>query len=102
MRVNVTKSEVLGVHSSATWRRFVRQEPSPVPVYMREYQQGLPVLRFFPWKRRARYLGLFYGTSTKFESCCKELRASGERAMFALRKRLRKQGLSALYSWKKG
>ena len=93
MRVNVTKSEVLGVHSSATWRRFVRQEPSPYPVYMREYQQGLPVLRFFPWKRRARYLGLYYGTSTKFESCCKELRASGERAMFALRKKLRKKGL---------
>ena len=93
MKVNVTKSEVLGMHASATFRRYVRQEPSPLPVYMREYQQGLPVLRFFPWKRRARYLGLYYSPSTKFESCCKELRASGERAMHALRRKLRKKGL---------
>jgi exonuclease III len=92
MKVNVRKSEVLGFHPSQQWRDYVRVEGN-VPVSMRVIDQGLIRLTHVPWVARARYLGLHFGPDTSFESCREELLASGQRAMHALTRKLRRQGL---------
>ena len=92
MKVNVKKSEVLGFHPSQHVREGVRSAGN-IEVGMRAIEGNSMRFHVMPWLARARYLGLHYGPDTPFESCTDELFASGQRAMYALIKKLRRQGL---------
>ena len=92
MKVNVKKSEVLGFHPSQQVREGVRSIGN-IAVGMRVIEGNSMRFNAIPWLARARYLGLHYGPDTPFESCTDELFASGQRAMYALVKNLRRQGL---------
>jgi len=93
MSMNAGKCEVLYFHSDQVTCKamYTLGEYGLVPIMVKE--RGVQVMKSLPWKDRARYLGLHYGPGTTFESCTDELYTSGQRALFSLVSKLRRQGL---------
>jgi hypothetical protein len=90
MRVNVKKTEVLGVHPSLRVREVMSLGR---PFVMSSWENGQWVPMPIDWVDRARYLGIHYGPGLPFISCTNELFVAGQRAMFSLISKLRRQGL---------
>jgi hypothetical protein len=93
LTVNARKCELLFFHPDGQVRRQVYALSDHNLVTMRALEEGHPVLRPVIWKPRARYLGLHFGPVSAFVSCTDELYSAGQRAMFALLNKLRRQGL---------
>ena len=90
MSVNVRKSEVLHFHPSPAVRETAR---GWLKVSMRRVVGDAIQVQEMKWVERTRYLGLHYGSERAFESCTDELFEAGQRAMFALIRKLRRKGL---------
>ncbi|GLC33248.1 hypothetical protein PLESTB_001753600 [Pleodorina starrii] len=91
LTVNARKCELLLFHPSDQVRSHFYAINGLVT--MRVLEDGLPVDRPITWKPRARYLGLHFGPNSSFASCTDELYVAGQRAMFSLLSKLRRQGL---------
>ncbi|GLC39508.1 hypothetical protein PLESTM_000905900 [Pleodorina starrii] len=91
LTVNARKCELLLFHPSDQVRSHFYAINGLVT--MRVLEDGLPVDRPITWKPRARYLGLHFGPNSSFASCTDELYGAGQRAMFSLLSKLRRQGL---------
>ncbi|GLC46236.1 hypothetical protein PLESTB_001538400 [Pleodorina starrii] len=90
MRVNVKKTEILGVHANPRIREVMGLGP---PFVMSSWENGQWASKPIDWVGRARYLGIHYGPDLPFVSCTDELFSAGQRAIFSLINKLRRQGL---------
>lgn len=88
MRVNIAKCEIMVFAANAVHRQTHA-------VYATALRYPYPGDVSIPVKGRARYLGLYYGPSTTFDSCYQELIAAGKRAAYGLIAALDRQGCSA-------
>ena len=93
MSMNAGKCEVLYFHSDKVICKAMYTLGEYGLVFIMVKERGVQVMKSLPWKDRARYLGLHYGPGTTFESCTDKLYASGQRALFSLVSKLRRQGL---------
>ena len=91
LTVNAKKCELLYFHPSDQVRGQYYGVSNLVTT--RVLEDSVPVDRPVTWKARARYLGLHFGPNSPFVSCTDELYAAGQRALFALRNKLSRQGL---------
>jgi hypothetical protein len=85
MRVNIAKCEIMVFAHTAPDRQLNAVRATA----LRYGGVSIPV------KGRARYLGLYYGPATAFDSCYQELIAAGKRASLGLIAALDKKGCRA-------
>ena len=85
MRVNISKCETLVYACNGQIRTQLRSAATALRY------GGHPI----PLVDRARYLGLYYGPDTPFESCRRELGDTGRKALYKLLKILEEQHVTA-------
>ncbi|GIL88800.1 hypothetical protein Vretimale_19606 [Volvox reticuliferus] len=90
MSVHTHKCEVVYFHPDRNHRLLASQV---LKVGLRRIVDNQYLFQEIKWVNRARYLGLYYGPDSPFESCTDELFDAGQRAMYAVISKLRRKGL---------